>query len=310
MYTLLVGIIITTIFGNLVVIISVSHFRQLHSPTNFLTLSLALTDFFVGFLILPFSMIRTIEKCWYFGSMFCKIHSVLDSSFTAVSVFHLCFIAVDRYYAINDPLHYSSTITYRLTTVFLSVCWAVPTCLSFGLVFSGRNAEESTSASFFCEGLCVVIFDNMWSLITPLAIFFIPCLIMTGIYSKIFVIARNHSTTINSTANNITSTREKHRSRSQNMETKAAKTLGLITGVFLFCWLPASIVLVVDSFANASVSSFIYEILCWLAYFNSACNPIIYGFFYPWFRTAFKTILSGRIFTRASSFIKLIPENH
>ncbi|XP_043922103.1 trace amine-associated receptor 4-like [Protopterus annectens] len=309
-YTFLTGIILTALCGNLLVIISVSHFRQLHSPTNFLTLSLAFTDFFVGSLILPFSMIRSIEACWYFGSIFCKVHSVLDSAFTTVSVLHLCFISIDRYFAICDPLHYSSKITFPVTAMFLSVCWAVPTCFGFSLVFSSKNLDEATLASFYCKNLCIVIFDKMWSLITSLLVFFIPFTLMSGIYSKIFAVARNHSAAINNTAANITTNTEKHSSGLHNVETKAAKTLGLITGAFLFCWLPFPVILVLNSLFNVSVSSFIYETFSWLAYSNSACNPIIYGYFYPWFRTAFKTILSGKIFTRASSCINLFPGNH
>ncbi|XP_043922064.1 trace amine-associated receptor 4-like [Protopterus annectens] len=308
-YTLLTGIIMTALCGNLVVIISVSHFRQLHSPTNFLTLSLAVADFFVGLLILPFSMIRSIEACWYFGNIFCKIHSVLDSAFTTVSVLHLCFIAIDRYFAICDPLHYSSKITFPVTAMFLSVCWAVPTCLGFSFVFSSKNSDDATLA-FYCKNVCVVIFDKIWSLITPLLFFFIPFTLMTGIYGKIFAVARNHSAAINSTVANITTNTEKHSSGLHNVETKAAKTLGLITGAFLFCWLPYFAALLLDSWFNVSVSSFIYDMFSWLAYSNSACNPIIYGFFYPWFRIAFRTILSGKIFTGASSCINLFLANH
>ncbi|XP_043922269.1 trace amine-associated receptor 4-like [Protopterus annectens] len=242
LYTLLAALIIVVICGNLVVIISVSHFRQLHTPTNFLTLSLAVTDFFVGSLILPFSMIRSIEACWYFGSTFCKIHSVLDSAFTSISVLHLCFIAIDRYYAICDPLQYASKITTSVTAVFLSVCWVVPTCFSFGLVLFGQNTDEPLLTTLFCEGLCVVIFDKTWALITPLVVLFTPLILMIVIYSKIFAVARNHSAAINSMGPKITST----------TETKAAKTLGLITGVFILCWLPFSVVFVVNSFFNVS----------------------------------------------------------
>ncbi|XP_043922176.1 trace amine-associated receptor 3-like [Protopterus annectens] len=310
MYTLLTGIIITTICGNLVVIISVSHFRQLHSPTNFLTLSLAIADFFVGLLILPFSMIRSIEACWYFSDTFCKIHSILDSAFTVISVLHLCFIAIDRYYAICDPLHYASKITFQVTAMFLSVCWAVPICFSFGLVFTGRNEDDSNPAYFNCEGICNVTFNTILALFTPLVFFFTPFVIMLGIYGKIFIVARNHFAAINNTAAKTTSRKEMHSRGLKQVESKAAKTLGLITGVFLFCWLPFYVVVVLQSFFNISVSSFIYETLGWLAYFNSACNPIIYGFFYPWFRAAFKTVVSGRIFTEASSCINLFPTNH
>ncbi|XP_043922620.1 trace amine-associated receptor 4-like [Protopterus annectens] len=309
LYALIVAIIITVICGNLVVIISVSHFKELHTPTNFITLSLAVTDFLVGLLVLPFSMVRSIETCWYFGKTFCKIHSAFDMAFTTVSVFHLCFIAVDRYYNICDPLHYSLKITLTVITIFLPVCWAVPICLSYFLVFFGSNIEYTSLASLSCEGLCIPTVDKVWAVIVPIVNCFLPASVMIGLYFNIFVVARKHAKVINGIRDKITSVK-KHIKHIKAAEQKATKTLILIMGAFLFCWIPITIITLMIFYFNIFVPSFIFEALIWLAYFNSACNPIIYGFFYPWFRITFKLVLTGKIFTIASSTFNLSSENH
>ncbi|CAB3227543.1 unnamed protein product [Arctia plantaginis] len=75
------------------------------------------------------------------------------------------------------------------------------------------------------------------------------------------------------------------------METKAAKTLGIIVGGFVFCWLPFFSVYVVRAFCGECVPPIIFSILFWLGYCNSAINPLIYALFSKDFRFAFKRII-------------------
>ncbi|XP_006013575.3 trace amine-associated receptor 4-like [Latimeria chalumnae] len=309
MYVFFSGSILVTVFGNLVVIISISHFKQLHSPTNFLLLSLAVTDFLVGFIVMPYSMITSIETCWYFGDVFCKIHSSCDVMLTTASIFHLCFIAIDRYYAVCDPLHYTTTVTIPVILLFLVISWAAPICFAFGMVFSGVNLEgiEDLVALIFCEGSCILLFNKLWGTLGLVIAFFIPCTVMIGIYVKIFFVARRHAKVLNSMTEKMASKGENKKKISGNKERKAAKTLGIVMGVFLLCWLPFFTTIIVDPFLDFSTPGIVFECLVWLGFFNSTFNPIIYGFFYPWFQKALKLILTCEIFSLGSSTINLFP---
>lgn len=130
-----------TVLGNLLVVIVVSHFQALHTPTNFLLLSLALADMLLGLTVLPFSTVRSVESCWYFGDDFCKLHTFLDTLFCLTSIFHLCFISVDRHCAICDPLLYPTKFTLRVACMCIGVGWAVPMVYTSVFLYTKEIAE-------------------------------------------------------------------------------------------------------------------------------------------------------------------------
>ncbi|XP_063683579.1 5-hydroxytryptamine receptor 1-like [Bolinopsis microptera] len=83
---------------------------------------------------------------------------------------------------------------------------------------------------------------------------------------------------------------------------KAAITVFVACGAFMFCTLPSTLI------GNAFWFGKEYEIdrkllmaTAWVLYFNSALNPIIYGVFNPEFRSAYKRIITRRSSMDASS---------
>uniref|UniRef100_A0A8C2ESE6 Trace amine-associated receptor 4-like n=1 Tax=Cyprinus carpio TaxID=7962 RepID=A0A8C2ESE6_CYPCA len=292
MYAFLVLMILTTVFGNLLIIISISHFKQLQSPTHLIVRSLAASDCLLGSLVMPYSMVRSVEGCWYLGDFVCKVHSSLDMTFCISSILHLSLISVDRYWAIFDPLRYKIRVTNNTVTVFTTFIWLFSFLYSFSIVFSGVNkiGLESFIMQFYCVGSCVLVFNKQWGIICPILTFFLPGMIMSSLYIKIFYVARKHAKVMSErVTGGLKSQSSAHRER------KAAKTLAIVLCVFLFCWLPNFTAAALAPFFNLWTPAAVFDALFWFAYFNSTCNPLIYGFFYPCFQKAFKILISTYI---------------
>uniref|UniRef100_A0A8C4X3Y5 G-protein coupled receptors family 1 profile domain-containing protein n=1 Tax=Erpetoichthys calabaricus TaxID=27687 RepID=A0A8C4X3Y5_ERPCA len=303
LYVLTAVVVMLTFCGNLVVIISISHFKQLHTPTNILVLSLAIADFLVGVVIMPFMVVQSVDTCWYFGSEFCVIYSVLLCLLTETSIVSLVMIAVDRYIAICYPLLYSSKITVRIVSVSVGVVWLIILIYVCGFIFLGGNTEGVIGIDP-CPGDCLLVLSSGWGTVDLVLSFLLPVSVMVTLYSKIFFVARRHARAI-SVQQNISLD---HSNIPKKSERKAAKTLGIVVAVFILCWLPFYTCTLLNQFINFSVPSVVSCAFLWLAYINSSINPVIYALFYPWFQKSLKLMMKFKICSSGSSNIKLVAE--
>ncbi|XP_019940354.1 5-hydroxytryptamine receptor 1D [Paralichthys olivaceus] len=78
-------------------------------------------------------------------------------------------------------------------------------------------------------------------------------------------------------------------------ERKATKTLGIILGAFIICWLPFFVgTLVLAICKNCWFDLVLFDIFTWLGYLNSLINPVIYTIFNDEFKQAFQKLIKFR----------------
>ncbi|XP_036965938.1 trace amine-associated receptor 13c-like [Acanthopagrus latus] len=297
-YILLSFIALLTAALNLLVIISISHFKQLHTPTNLLLLSLAVSDFFVG--LLMFFQIMLIDGCWLLGDLMCTLYYVLDFFITSASVGTMVFISVDRYVAICHPLHYSTKITVRGVALGTCLCW-VCSALYNSLIMKDNLKEPGKYNS--CLGQCVIIIDRVAGLVDLFLTFISPVTIIVALYIRVFVVAVSQARAMRSHIAAVT-IQCSVKVTTKKSELKAAGTLGVVIVVFLLCLCPYYCVTLTgqDTMLNASSAAFV---IC-LFYFNSCLNPLIYTFFYPWFRKSVKLIVTLQILKPDSYMLNIL----
>ncbi|XP_059212933.1 trace amine-associated receptor 1-like [Centropristis striata] len=246
--------------GNLLVIISIIYFKQLHTPTNYLILSLAVADLLVGVVVLPFSTILVVTSCWYLKDL------------------------LYRYYAVCQPLSYRTKMNVRAIVVMILLSWTGSAHFGIGITIQGLNEGQSIR--------CVLFQQTRTAIIGIFFAFYLPAIIMFSIYVKIFTVAQRQARSIQNT----TCKSKKSGAAVSKSERKATKTLAVVIGVFLICWTPFHLCMTFYHFSNYPIPVPLIETLKWLGWSNSMLNPLVYGFFYRWFRSSFRMIISGKIF--------------
>ncbi|XP_072515664.1 trace amine-associated receptor 6-like [Salminus brasiliensis] len=291
---------VCTVFLNLLVIISISHFKQLHTPTNLLILSLAVADLLVGMFVMPVKIMQLIDSCWYLGETACSVSEIISGYSMAASLCSLILIAVDRYIAVSDPLLYSIRITVSKTSLFISLGWSLGLLYIIVYLYFNDHLLQSQIISR-CYGECVVSVKHSWVIVDLVLFFLTPCSVILILYSIIFIAARRQAKAVRA----VTDASKRHGSANSS-ETKAAKTLGIVIFVYLACWIPYYISSL--SVESVTTSSMVVTVFVWVICLNSSVNPLIYAIFYPWFRTSVKFIVTCRIFKFSSSRFNLLPE--
>ncbi|KAM9347547.1 trace amine-associated receptor 13c-like [Symphorus nematophorus] len=298
-YVLLSSISLITVALNLLVIISISHFRQLHTPTNLLLLSLAVSDLLVGLVLMPVEIIY-IEACWFLGDILCTLYYVVDYIITSASVANMVLISIDRYIAICDPLRYPTKVNKRKAQISVCLSWV---CSAFYRILLLNDQLSQPGRSNSCLGECVVVINYIAGVVDLVFTFIIPITVIIILYFRVFVVAVSQARAMQSHITAVTAQRS-GRVTIKKTEMKAARTLGIVIAVFLFCFCPYYYPTLLGEDTSVDASAADFEI--WLAHFNSCLNPVIYAFFYPWFRKSIRHILTLQILKPGSRDTKIL----
>ncbi|XP_035385034.1 trace amine-associated receptor 13c-like [Electrophorus electricus] len=295
-YVSTAAVVFLTVCGNLLIIISVCHFKQLHTPTNMLILSLAVSDCLVGVFVIPTALIWMIESCWIFGGLYRICFTFMSYFLTGMSIFNIALIAVDRYFALSKPFLYNKTVSLStMCSVLLSI-WILLFLYNIALqYFNGGFVSYDGPEDYF------LVLNQVWYLIDLFLIFVIPLSVIVILYVQVFFIAKKHATAIRELNSHTRTQTSKNMSDSMKSERKAAKVLGILVSVFLACLLPY---FVYNLLGNIELEPFQKVLL--LVYINSSINPVIYALFYPWFRRAVKLIFTLQIFNTDSALINVL----
>ncbi|KAM9393008.1 alpha-1A adrenergic receptor [Pholidichthys leucotaenia] len=299
------------IVGNILVILSVVCHRHLRTVTHYFIVNLAVADLLLSSTVLPFSAIFEILDRWVFGRVFCNVWAAVDVLCCTASIMSLCVISVDRYIGVSYPLRYPAIVTKRRALLAVMLLWVLSIIISVGPLFGWKEPAPED------ESICKITEEPGYAIFSAVGSFYLPLAIILVMYCRVYVVAHRESQGLREghkteksdseqvilrihRGNTTVSEDEVLRNRTHfalrllkfSREKKAAKTLGIVVGCFVLCWLPFFLVLPIGSmFPAYRPSDTIFKITFWLGYFNSCINPIIYPCSNQEFKKAFQSLL-------------------
>ncbi|KAL2779995.1 D(1B) dopamine receptor [Daubentonia madagascariensis] len=315
--SLLTLLIIWTLLGNVLVCAAIVRSRPLRAKmTNIFIVSLAVSDLFVALLVMPWKAVAEVAGYWPFGA-FCDVWVAFDIMCSTASILNLCVISVDRYWAISRPFRYERKMTQRVALVMVGLVWTLSVLISFIPVQLNWHRDEASSwvgvdlpsslanrtpweeageLEVRAEN-CDSSLNRTYAISSSLISFYIPVAIMIVTYTRIYRIAQVQIRRISSlerAVEHAQSCRSRAACAPTNLrasirkETKVLKTLSVIMGVFVCCWLPFFILNCTVPFCSGHpegpragfpcVSETTFDVFVWFGWANSSLNPIIYAF--------------------------------
>ncbi|XP_018415303.1 PREDICTED: olfactory receptor 11L1-like [Nanorana parkeri] len=123
--SLLLLIYVGTILGNLLIVTLVAITRQLWSPMYFFLSHLSLCDILISTNVVPKTLQFLVTERCHISVSSCYTQLYFFGAFVATECSLLSVMSYDRYLAICDPLHYSSTMKRSLPRYLATICWLV-----------------------------------------------------------------------------------------------------------------------------------------------------------------------------------------
>ncbi|XP_051575318.1 dopamine receptor D2 like [Myxocyprinus asiaticus] len=181
---LLVLLIFCVVFGNVLVCVAVSREKALQTTTNYLIVSLAVSDLLLATLVMPWGVYLEVVGEWRFSRIHCDILLTLDVMMCTASILNLCAISIDRYTAVAMPLLYNTRYSSRRrVALMIAVVWFLSFAISCPLLFGLNNtaSQEGRDCSFA---------DPAFVVYSSVASFYVPFIVTLLVYVQICMVLR------------------------------------------------------------------------------------------------------------------------
>ncbi|KAM8801406.1 LOW QUALITY PROTEIN: olfactory receptor 1J4-like [Rhynchonycteris naso] len=153
-FTLFLGMYLTTVLGNLLIILLIRLDSRLHTPMYFFLSHLAFSDISLSSVTVPKMLTNMQTRRQSIPYVGCIVQLYFFMIFGGLDNFLLAAMAYDRYVAICHPLRYTAIMREGLCVLLVAGCWILSCAhalLQTLLLVRLSFCADSTISHFFCE---------------------------------------------------------------------------------------------------------------------------------------------------------------
>ncbi|XP_015974469.2 olfactory receptor 4D11-like [Rousettus aegyptiacus] len=154
LFLLLSFVYMTTLLGNLLILVTVTCESRLHTPMYFLLRNLAILDICFSSITAPKVLVDLLSRMKTISYTGCMTQMFFFHLLGGTDVFSLSVMAFDRYIAISKPLHYMTIMSRGRCSALIAASWVggfthsiVQIALLLPLPFCGPNVLDT----FYCD---------------------------------------------------------------------------------------------------------------------------------------------------------------
>ena len=284
---LAVSISIIALIGNILVIYIVFTVNHMRNPTNTLIANMAVADLLMAIdipYILKFFYVRDKWFGTFMGTVLCKFFLSAQVGSLIASVFSLVAISLDRSFAILFPM--KTVMTRNVVRFAIAMVWLGALAFSLPLMVASKTKQFKGTDYLSCAEFWAPMSANTFILVLIIGGYIIPLIIIAFVYSLAGI--RLWSRQLPGHRNLVSN------KKAQSSSRRATAMLITVVIVFALSWLPFQALEMLRQYNRPLYESLPIELVFiapWLAFANSAINPIFYVIFSENYRKEFYRIL-------------------
>ncbi|XP_004437823.1 PREDICTED: olfactory receptor 4D10-like [Ceratotherium simum simum] len=154
LFLFLLLVYVTTLLGNLLIMLTVTCESHLHTPMYFLLRNLSIADICFSSITAPKVLVDLLSQRKTISFNGCFTQTFFFHLVGGADAFSLSVMAIDRYVAISKPLHYVTIMSGGRCIGLIAASWVggfvhsiVQICLLLPLPFCGPNVLDT----FYCD---------------------------------------------------------------------------------------------------------------------------------------------------------------